>query len=93
MEDIPQNFMRIISPMESVDEILKEVETLVGLNGVKQKLRQFVKSAMGQRKRALRDISASSEKRNLNFVFTGAPGTGKTTDGKNSLLLRYYRQE
>ena len=79
MEDIPQNFMRIISPMESVDEILKEVETLVGLNGVKQKLRQFVKSAMGQRKRALRDISASSEKRNLNFVFTGAPGTGKTT--------------
>lgn len=65
--------------MESVDEILKEVETLVGLNGVKQKLRQFVKSAMGQRKRALRDISASSEKRNLNFVFTGAPGTGKTT--------------
>ncbi|MHC8415777.1 AAA family ATPase [Bacteroides hominis] len=79
MEDIPQNFIRIISPVESVDEILKEVENLVGLNGVKQKLRQLIKSAMGQRKRALRDISASSEKRNLNFVFTGAPGTGKTT--------------
>lgn len=79
MEDIPQNFIRIISPVESVDEILKEAENLVGLNGVKQKLRQLLKSAMGQRKRALRDISASSEKRNLNFVFTGAPGTGKTT--------------
>ena len=79
MEDIPQNFIRIISPVESVDEILKEAENLVGLNGVKQKLRQLIKSAMGQRKRALRDISASSEKRNLNFVFTGAPGTGKTT--------------
>lgn len=79
VEDIPRNFMRVISPVESVDEILKEVETLTGLNGVKQKLRQFIKSVMGQRKRALRDTSASSEKRNLNFVFTGAPGTGKTT--------------
>ncbi len=79
VSDIPENFMRIISPAESVDDILKEIDNLVGLNGVKHNLRTLIKSAMGQRRRALRYPNAAIEKKNLNFVFTGAPGTGKTT--------------
>lgn len=79
VSDIPENFLKIISPIESVDDILKDIDSLVGLNGVKQKLRTLIKSAMGQRRRALRNPNAAIEKKNLNFVFTGAPGTGKTT--------------
>lgn len=77
--DIPDNFTRIVAPTVAIDDILKEVEALDGLENVKQKLRHLVKSAMGQRKRALRNTEAAAEKKNLNFIFTGAPGTGKTT--------------
>ena len=76
--DIPGHYMRVIAPVDT-GEILKEIDELVGLDQVKQNLRTLLKACMGQRMRALRDPKAASEKRNLNFVFTGAPGTGKTT--------------
>lgn len=77
--DIPDHYMRVIAPVDSIDDILKEVEDLEGLNGVKQHLRTLIMSSMGQRMQALLDPSMAGEKPNLNFVFTGAPGTGKTT--------------
>lgn len=78
-DDIPEQFMRLIASVDSIDAILADIDRLAGLGNVKMQLRKLLKSCMGQRRRAMRDTDAAAEKRNLNFIFTGAPGTGKTT--------------
>ncbi|MFI2618674.1 right-handed parallel beta-helix repeat-containing protein [Streptomyces sp. NPDC018584] len=58
-------------------EVLGELDTLVGLESVKREVRALTDMIEVGRRRQLAGLKAASARRHL--VFTGSPGTGKTT--------------
>ncbi|MDT0316777.1 MULTISPECIES: right-handed parallel beta-helix repeat-containing protein [unclassified Streptomyces] len=59
------------------DEVLAELDTLVGLHTVKREVRALIDMIEVGRRRQQAGLKAASVRRHL--VFTGSPGTGKTT--------------
>ncbi|MFI0943419.1 right-handed parallel beta-helix repeat-containing protein [Streptomyces sp. NPDC021020] len=58
-------------------EVLAELDALVGLDGVKREVRTLIDMIAVGRRRREAGLKAPSPRRHL--VFTGSPGTGKTT--------------
>ena len=61
----------------NLDEIFKEINKLIGLKGIKQELQKlavFLKVEVERKK-----VLGKSETIDYHFIFTGNPGTGKTT--------------
>ncbi|MFI0720525.1 right-handed parallel beta-helix repeat-containing protein [Streptomyces sp. NPDC021224] len=58
-------------------EVLAELDALVGLDGVKREVRTLIDMIAVGRRRLEAGLKAPSPRRHL--VFTGSPGTGKTT--------------
>ncbi|MFH8405672.1 right-handed parallel beta-helix repeat-containing protein [Streptomyces sp. NPDC018019] len=59
------------------DEVLGELDRLVGLESVKREVRSLINMIEVGRRRREAGLKAASVRRHL--VFTGSPGTGKTT--------------
>jgi hypothetical protein len=65
------------TPVRTSQDVLGELDTLVGLDSVKREVRALIDMIEVGRRRQLAGLKAASVKRHL--VFTGSPGTGKTT--------------
>ncbi len=62
----------------SLDEILSDLDKYIGMNEVKQAVREIAYSVQNSLQRAERGLG-EQEKMGMHIVLTGNPGTGKTT--------------
>lgn len=64
--------------MRPLDEVLHEIDALVGMKNVKNTIRSLAVQSMFLKQRSASGVGAVRQMA-MNFIITGSPGTGKTT--------------
>ena len=80
VKHLPDDLRILVDPdMMDRSSMLTELDSLVGQTRVKQKVEDLFYDSLAYREMQLNDPDREPEMPKLNFVFTGSPGTGKTT--------------
>ena len=74
----PDDIKAYVPEERSLDDILKDLDSYIGMNDVKRAVREIAYSVKNVSERQDRGL-AVGEKMSMHIVLTGNPGTGKTT--------------